>query len=102
MGGAIPRRLQPLRAFSEWRGSRLDAEVGRVAREVGALYVNIAGRTGRDFRRHRDRLYAADCYHPGDAGYAAWARTVLDRLEETRFLGDESAVAPADRPDPAN
>ncbi|MDQ3945135.1 MAG: SGNH/GDSL hydrolase family protein [Actinomycetota bacterium] len=82
MGAAIPRRVQPMRAFSEWRGFRLDAAVRRVAGESGATYVNIAGRTGRLFRRHRDRLYAADRYHPGDEGYRVWARAVLDRLRE--------------------
>lgn len=78
MGAAIPPRIQPLRAFSEWRGRLLDAEVRRVARSAGAVYVDIAGSTGRVFRRHRDRLYADDRYHPDEAGYRLWARAVLD------------------------
>jgi lysophospholipase L1-like esterase len=86
MGAGIPRRVQPLRAFSEWRGARLDAAVRRAAREDGATYVDIGGRTGRLFRRHRRRLYAADRYHPGDEGYRVWARAVLDRLRETGML----------------
>jgi len=90
MGAGVPRRVQPLRAFSEWRGARLDAAVRRAAREAGATYVDIAGRTGRLFRRHRRRLYAADRYHPDDEGYQTWARAVLDRLRETGTLSSTS------------
>jgi lysophospholipase L1-like esterase len=96
MGAGVPRRVQPLRAFGEWRGSRLDAEVRRVAREVGATYVNIAGRTGRLFRRQRDRLYAADRYHPDDDGYEVWARAVLDRMSETGLHEGEMTPPPAE------
>jgi lysophospholipase L1-like esterase len=93
MGAAIPRRIQPMRAFAEWRGFRLDAAVRLVAREVGATYVNIAVRTGHLFRRQRHRLYAPDRYHPGDAGYRAWARAVLDRLGEAGVPGAVPAPA---------
>jgi lysophospholipase L1-like esterase len=88
MGAAIPAPIQPVRALSEWRGVRLDAAVRRLAAEAGprVTYVNIAGRTGRRFRRQRDQLFAADCYHPGDAGYALWAAAVVDRLAETGAL----------------
>lgn len=80
MGGAIPRRVQPLLAFSEWRGRCLDGEIHRIARDVGAVYVDIAGKTGPAFRRYRERLYAEDRYHPDDAGYRLWADAVIDRL----------------------
>jgi lysophospholipase L1-like esterase len=83
MGGAIPRRVQPLRAFSEWRGRCLDGEVRRIAQDAGAVYVDIAGRTGPAFRRHRERLYAEDRYHPDEAGYRLWADAVIDRLRST-------------------
>lgn len=96
MGAAVPRRVQPLRAFAEWRGIRLDAEVRRAAGEVGATYVNLAGRTGWLFRRHRDRLYAADRYHPGDAGYEVWARAVLDRMREMGLHEGEATPPPAE------
>jgi hypothetical protein len=88
MGAAIPAPMQPVRALSQWRGVRLDAAVRRLAAEAGPriTYVNIAGRTGWRFRRQRERLYAADCYHPGDAGYALWAAAVVDRLAETGAL----------------
>jgi lysophospholipase L1-like esterase len=85
MGAGIPRRVQPLRAFSEWRGFRLDAAVRRIAADGGATYVDIAGRTGRLFRSQRGRLYAADRYHPGDEGYRVWAQAVVDRLRDAGF-----------------
>ena len=78
--GAIPRFAQPLRAVAGWRGRNVDAEVRRVAATTGARYVDIAGATGRPFRRHPDRYFAADDFHPSDAGYGLWADAVLDVL----------------------
>jgi lysophospholipase L1-like esterase len=80
MGGAIPRHVQPLLAFSEWRGRCLDGEIRRIARDAGAVYVDIAGQTGPAFRRYRERLYAEDRYHPDEAGYRLWAEAVIERL----------------------
>jgi lysophospholipase L1-like esterase len=80
--GAIPRFLQPLRSVSGWRGRRVDAEVRRVAEATGAVYVDIAGPTGPPFRRHPDRYFAADDFHPNDAGYGLWAEAVLKVLRK--------------------
>jgi len=79
--GSIPRFAQPLRAVAGWRGRHLDAEVRRVARTTGAVYVDIAGPTGPPFRRHPDRYFAADDFHPSDAGYGLWAEAVLNVLQ---------------------
>jgi len=78
--GAIPRFAQPLRAVAGWRGRNLDAEVRRVAARRGATYADIAGPTGPPFRRHPDRYFAADDFHPSDAGYGLWADAVLNVL----------------------
>jgi lysophospholipase L1-like esterase len=78
--GAIPRFAQPLRAVSGWRGRNLDAEVRWVAARTGAVYADIAGPTGPPFRRHPDRYFAADDFHPSDAGYGLWADAVLKVL----------------------
>ena len=86
--GAIPRLAQPLRAVTGWRGERLDAEIATVAAMHEARYVDIAGSTGPDFRRDPDRYFAADRYHPSDAGYGLWARAVL------------AALRPGDTPGP--
>jgi lysophospholipase L1-like esterase len=78
--GAIPRFAQPLRAVAGWRGRNLDAEVRRVAGATGAVYADIAGPTGPLFRRHPGRYFAADDFHPSDAGYGLWADAVLTVL----------------------
>ena len=78
--GAIPRFAQPLRAVAGWRGRSVDTEVRRVAADTGAVYVDIAGPTGPPFRRHPGRYFAADDFHPSDAGYGLWADAVLKVL----------------------
>lgn len=81
--GSIPRFAQPLRAVAGWRGRNLDAEVRRVAGVTGARYADIAGRTGPPFRRDPDRYFAADDFHPSDAGYGLWADAVLEVLRKS-------------------
>jgi acyl-CoA thioesterase I len=78
--GAIPRFAQPLRAVAGWRGRHLDAEVRRVAANTGSVYADIAGPTGPPFRHDPDRYFAADDFHPSDAGYGLWADAVLKVL----------------------
>jgi lysophospholipase L1-like esterase len=75
--GAVPRFAQPLRAVAGWRGRNLDAEIRRVAAATGAVYADIAGPTGPSFRHDPGRYFAADDFHPSDAGYALWADAVL-------------------------
>jgi len=75
--GAIARFAQPLRAMAGRRGRHLDAEVRRVAVDTGAVYADIAGPTGPSFRRDPGRYFAADDFHPSDAGYGLWAEAVL-------------------------
>jgi lysophospholipase L1-like esterase len=78
--GAPTRLLQPLRAVAGWRGRALDADVRHLAARRHAVYVDIAGRTGPAFRGHPDRYFAADHYHPDDAGYRLWADAVVATL----------------------
>lgn len=78
--GSPPRLAQPLRALVGWRGRALDAEVRAVAAAAGATYVDVEGETGPAFRRHPDRYFAADRYHPSADGYALWADAVIAAL----------------------
>jgi lysophospholipase L1-like esterase len=80
--GAIARFAQPLRAMAGRRGRNLDAEVRRVAAATGAVYADIAGPTGPAFRRYPGRYFAADDFHPSDAGYGLWADAVGRVLRE--------------------
>jgi lysophospholipase L1-like esterase len=83
--GAIPRFAQPLRAVTGWRGRHLDATVRQVAADTGAVYADIAGPTGPSFRREPGRYFAADDFHPSDAGYGLWADAVLNVLRRERL-----------------
>jgi len=83
--GSIARFAQPLRAIAGRRGRRLDGEVRRVAAAAGAVYVDIAGSTGPAFRRDPRRYFAADDFHPSDAGYGLWADAVLNGLRNFRL-----------------
>lgn len=80
--GAPPRLAQPLRSIAGWRGRRLGREIRPlVERRPHSAYVDIAGATGRTFRREPDRMFAADRYHPSSAGYGLWSRAVLAIVE---------------------
>lgn len=78
--GAPPRYLQPLRGIAGFRGRQIDRVSQAVARDTGAVYVDIAGETGPTTRSDTSRYLAADRYHPSDDGYALWAAAVLDQL----------------------
>jgi lysophospholipase L1-like esterase len=82
--GAPTRLAQPLRALAGWRGRALDSDVRHLAGRHHAVYVDIAGRTGPAFRNHPGRYFAADHYHPSDAGYGLWADAVATTLAGLR------------------
>ena len=90
--GSVPRFAQPLRTIAGWRAATLDAEVQDAARRHGAAYVDIRAETGEAFAAQPDRYYAADGYHPNDAGYRLWAQAILDVL---RPLVDARFPVPA-------
>ena len=91
--GAPPRYLQPLRGIAALRGRQLDGVVADLARDAGAIYVDIAGETGPTMRADTGRYFAADDYHPSDDGYALWADAVLHQLRPA--LADRRDRAPA-------
>lgn len=78
--GAIPRIAQPLRALLGLRGERLDDELRTLAAERGLRHVDLAAETGPAFRDSPSVNYAADDFHPSDAGYARWADAVVHAL----------------------
>jgi len=75
--GAAPRLAQPLRSLAGLRGRQLNEIVREEGAKSGALYVDIAGETGPEMRRHSDRYFAGDKYHPSDRGYALWSAAVV-------------------------
>ncbi len=79
---STPRFAQPLRWILGARGHQLDSDVRAAARDHNALYVDITGRTGREFVADPGLYHASDRFHPSDAGYALWARATLDTIRE--------------------
>jgi lysophospholipase L1-like esterase len=94
--GAVPRFAQPLRTIAGWRGSRLDGVAVDIARDAGALYVDIAGETGPVMRAEPGRRFASDRYHPSDDGYVLWASAVVDVLAP-QLAGDVVEAPGGDR-----
>jgi acyl-CoA thioesterase-1 len=90
--GAPPRFAQPLRAVAGWRGRTLDGVARSVARERGAVYVDIAGETGPAMRQDTARYFAKDRYHPSDDGYRLWADAVVARLRPALATASEGVV----------
>jgi lysophospholipase L1-like esterase len=78
--GSAPRLAQPLRWLAGFRGGQLDRIVQRRAAAHGAHYIDIAATTGPAFRADPDRYFAADGYHPNDAGYAVWTDAIAPVL----------------------
>lgn len=99
--GAPPRFAQPLRAVAAFRGRQLDGVTRAVARDAGAVYVDIAGETGATMRRDTGRYFAPDRYHPSDDGYELWADAVLEqlvpRLAQQQVLQQSEEVVGAHR-----
>jgi lysophospholipase L1-like esterase len=78
--GAPPRFAEPLRSITKLRGEQLEAISQEVAEERGAVYVDIAEKTGPEMRSDTDRYFSRDKYHPSDDGYRIWADAVLEEL----------------------
>ena len=54
-----------------------------LARDHGAHYVDLFAGTSSQFRADPDRYFAADNYHPSDAGYALWAKVIAPAVGRT-------------------
>ncbi len=74
--------LEPLRSIVGWRGRELSDVVEREANERSIPVVPLAARTAAFFVDDPDAAYASDLFHPGDGGYAAWARAIYPVLIE--------------------
>jgi lysophospholipase L1-like esterase len=78
--GSVPRFAQPLRAIAGWRARVLADVVERISQRHGVPFVDIHAETGEAFAADPGHLYAADGFHPSDAGYRLWAEAVLRTL----------------------
>jgi lysophospholipase L1-like esterase len=76
---------EPLRSLAGWRGRQVADAMASVVRTKGVPVVDLAKEAGPYFGAHPDTAYASDDFHPGPAGYRAWARAILPVL--LRALG---------------
>lgn len=74
--------LEPLRSIVGWRGRELSDVVEGEAEKRSIPVVPLAERTAAFFVEDPDAAYASDLFHPGDGGYAAWARAIYPVLIE--------------------
>jgi lysophospholipase L1-like esterase len=72
---------EPLRSLAGWRGRQIAATMEAAARSQDVPVVPLARETGPFFAAHPDTAYASDDFHPGPAGYRAWARAIFPVLE---------------------
>ncbi|MDQ3877661.1 MAG: SGNH/GDSL hydrolase family protein [Actinomycetota bacterium] len=73
--------LEPLRTLAGWRGRQVASVMASAASDEGVSVVPLAQKTGPFFAAHPDTAYAADDFHPGPAGYQAWADAIFPALE---------------------
>jgi lysophospholipase L1-like esterase len=73
--------LQPLRTLCGWRGRRVAEAIERVALAWGSAVVPLRAATRDLVSRHPERYFSQDGFHPGPAGYAAWAGAIAPVLE---------------------
>ena len=72
--------LPPLRQIVGWRGRRVEAVIRQVAAERGVPVVALRERTGELFSDSPETFFSEDDFHPGPAGYAAWAEAIYPVL----------------------
>ncbi len=79
--GAIPRFAQPLRSIAGLETNHLNGVFTQVTRTNHLTFAPIAQKTGPLFRANSS-LFAADKYHPNDAGYRLWEPILEDSLQQ--------------------
>lgn len=80
--------LEPLRTLAGWRGRQVASAMELAASDEGVPVVPLAQKTGPFFAAHPDTAYAADDFHPGPAGYEAWADAIFPVLERALQTSD--------------
>lgn len=74
--------LPPLREISAWRGRHVAAAIADAARSRHVRVVPLAEKTSDLFSDQPNRYYSTDGFHPGPAGYQAWANAIFPVLEQ--------------------
>lgn len=75
-----PLLPQPLRWLARRRSRVLNRTLERTARACGAGVIDVPTAIGDSFSKNPGRYYATDRFHPGEEGYAIWARVISEVL----------------------
>jgi len=70
--GTIPRLLPPLDVLMRARGRAIDAVQERVARDHGAIKIDMWDLTTEEFRTNPE-VFSEDLFHPSAEGHRVWA-----------------------------
>lgn len=73
---------EPLRSIAGWRGRAVTEAIEEVAESHDVPVVPLAIKTGPFFARDPGRAYSDDLFHPGAAGYEAWADAIFPVLND--------------------
>lgn len=73
--------LQPLRAVAGIRGRQMARTIAGAAIDAGVAVVPLAVATRRFVSSSPDWYFSEDGFHPGPAGYEAWAAAIAPVLE---------------------
>lgn len=84
--GSVPRIPQPLRWLAGQRANQLNNGVfTQLIHDRELTFAPVAEKTGPTFLKDRS-LFAADNFHPNDAGYDVWTPVLTDALKEALRL----------------
>lgn len=80
--GAAQAFARPLRDLLSMAGRRIAHVQATAGRQVGAITVDLAAKTGPAFRADPQATLSTDAFHPSAAGYDLWARALLPAVRE--------------------
>lgn len=83
--GSVLRFPWPADRLARLQTNRLNTAMIGLATQRNVVFAPVAEKTGPVFAKHPE-LYAADNFHPNDAGYALWTPVLNDALSKALAL----------------
>ena len=81
--GDVKRLGYPLRWIAGLRTRQINEVMLNIANEKQVTFAYVARETGPQFRDNQDTYFAADNFHPNDAGYAVWTPVIIDAINQS-------------------
>lgn len=79
--GSVPRFPWPVNQLADRKTRSLNKMIVVLADQKHVVFAPVAAKTGPTFRAHRE-LYAADNFHPNDAGYQVWIPVINQAIDK--------------------